>query len=228
MVDSGDGARHTELGLAKQRNDKVRLVVARSGDRHVTGIDPGFLEGRELAGVRQQPLHRRQRLGLDRVRIPVDEQDVVAVLHQLGGNRATYIASPGDGHPHPSLSLRRLAERGLDLRELSVGNGRVGQVAVLKDGAVPGNHACAKAEEEGNPSTGCGLDLLDGPPDPGAVDMNLHQPDRSDRKSTRLNSSHTVSSYAVFCLKKKKRERWQIGTNREENERREKKREKRR
>src|SRR5436190_18714637 len=28
----------------------------------------------------------------------------------------------------------------------------------------------------------------------------------SDRKSTRLNSSHTVISYAVFCLKKKKNE----------------------
>src|SRR5436190_18464414 len=28
---------------------------------------------------------------------------------------------------------------------------------------------------------------------------------RSDRKSTRLNSSHTVISYAVFCLKKKNR-----------------------
>src|SRR5260221_9757902 len=28
----------------------------------------------------------------------------------------------------------------------------------------------------------------------------------SDRKSTRLNSSHTVISYAVFCLKKKKSE----------------------
>src|SRR5215204_3128269 len=27
---------------------------------------------------------------------------------------------------------------------------------------------------------------------------------RQDRKSTRLNSSHTVISYAVFCLKKKK------------------------
>src|SRR5260221_9749109 len=26
---------------------------------------------------------------------------------------------------------------------------------------------------------------------------------RTDRKSTRLNSSHTVISYAVFCLKKK-------------------------
>src|SRR5437588_2157714 len=31
----------------------------------------------------------------------------------------------------------------------------------------------------------------------------LHQ----DRKSTRLNSSHTVISYAVFCLKKKKTSR---------------------
>src|SRR5438034_2279455 len=29
--------------------------------------------------------------------------------------------------------------------------------------------------------------------------------DRRDRKSTRLNSSHTVISYAVFCLKKKKK-----------------------
>src|SRR5947207_1718595 len=28
--------------------------------------------------------------------------------------------------------------------------------------------------------------------------------ERGDRKSTRLNSSHTVISYAVFCLKKKK------------------------
>src|SRR5260221_6742016 len=29
---------------------------------------------------------------------------------------------------------------------------------------------------------------------------------RLDRKSTRLNSSHTVISYAVFCLKKKKKQ----------------------
>src|SRR5256885_9066745 len=28
--------------------------------------------------------------------------------------------------------------------------------------------------------------------------------DTQDRKSTRLNSSHLVNSYAVFCLKKKK------------------------
>src|SRR2546426_5901115 len=30
-----------------------------------------------------------------------------------------------------------------------------------------------------------------------------HHMDEKDRKSTRLNSSHLVISYAVFCLKKK-------------------------
>src|SRR5260221_9103203 len=41
---------------------------------------------------------------------------------------------------------------------------------------------------------------------PGAVRGRPHgdREVRSDRKSTRLNSSHTVISYAVFCLKKKK------------------------
>src|SRR2546429_4634075 len=31
-----------------------------------------------------------------------------------------------------------------------------------------------------------------------------HEKPKSDRKSTRLNSSHGYISYAVFCLKKKK------------------------
>src|SRR2546427_3885704 len=31
--------------------------------------------------------------------------------------------------------------------------------------------------------------------------------DRLDRKSTRLNSSHSQISYAVFCLKKKKKKK---------------------
>src|SRR3989454_6364139 len=33
----------------------------------------------------------------------------------------------------------------------------------------------------------------------------LYEPPSLDRKSTRLNSSHLVISYAVFCLKKKKK-----------------------
>src|SRR5256885_12941405 len=36
---------------------------------------------------------------------------------------------------------------------------------------------------------------------------------RSDRKSTRLNSSHLVISYAVFCLKKKKKKTHQPTRN---------------
>src|SRR5438132_7911812 len=36
-----------------------------------------------------------------------------------------------------------------------------------------------------------------------------------DRKSTRLNSSHTVISYAVFCLKKKKKKKRYNYTQRE-------------
>src|SRR5688572_31944498 len=32
-------------------------------------------------------------------------------------------------------------------------------------------------------------------------------PSRGDRKSTRLNSSHSQISYAVFCLKKKKKKK---------------------
>src|SRR2546427_5908448 len=36
-----------------------------------------------------------------------------------------------------------------------------------------------------------------------------------DRKSTRLNSSHSQISYAVFCLKKKKKQKSQRGQSRE-------------
>src|SRR2546430_8513913 len=39
--------------------------------------------------------------------------------------------------------------------------------------------------------------------------LSMHQPSwdyyKEDRKSTRLNSSHSQISYAVFCLKKKKK-----------------------
>src|SRR5256885_11444147 len=37
------------------------------------------------------------------------------------------------------------------------------------------------------------------------VAQELVARERIDRKSTRLNSSHLVISYAVFCLKKKKK-----------------------
>src|SRR5260221_6083605 len=47
-----------------------------------------------------------------------------------------------------------------------------------------------------------GLGVGDGVMDTVAT-HEIHE--AGDRKSTRLNSSHTVISYAVFCLKKKKK-----------------------
>src|SRR3990167_7944671 len=45
----------------------------------------------------------------------------------------------------------------------------------------------------------CPLDLQ-----PGGGDCLFPESGQEDRKSTRLNSSHSQISYAVFCLKKKK------------------------
>src|SRR5690606_40920203 len=67
---------------------------------------------------------------------------------------------------------------------------------------------------------GAGLDPQAGGPQPEAADHHWHERVRDrlghdrggggvhpvrDRKSTRLNSSHVKISYAVFCLKKKKK-----------------------
>src|SRR2546426_4267616 len=43
-----------------------------------------------------------------------------------------------------------------------------------------------------------------GPSAPWPLVVTPRRPTSTDRKSTRLNSSHLVISYAVFCLKKKK------------------------
>src|SRR5439155_24426001 len=40
-----------------------------------------------------------------------------------------------------------------------------------------------------------------------AIDVNHDAHPDIDRKSTRLNSSHVAISYAVFCLKKKKKKK---------------------
>src|SRR5256885_3869961 len=61
----------------------------------------------------------------------------------------------------------------------------------------------------GEPRTPGGIDGPSGPDfrllgDTGRRTEPSLEPRVEDRKSTRLNSSHLVISYAVFCLKKKK------------------------
>src|SRR5689334_24544816 len=51
----------------------------------------------------------------------------------------------------------------------------------------------------------------------GARARSRDLPDPPDRKSTRLNSSHSSISYAVFCLKKKKKNKTTTSTSLETN-----------
>src|SRR5256885_11945496 len=60
----------------------------------------------------------------------------------------------------------------------------VGSMSAFDDGGVPVIKQC-------------------GIPDLAAVPVTSQHETARDRKSTRLNSSHLVISYAVFCLKKK-------------------------
>src|SRR5256885_7621960 len=61
-------------------------------------------------------------------------------------------------------------------------------------GAAPDDGTGAAAQSGGTPVA---------PGDPRRVSPRPGRHARGDRKSTRLNSSHLVISYAVFCLKKK-------------------------
>src|SRR5258708_18933918 len=52
---------------------------------------------------------------------------------------------------------------------------------------------------------GCRPSLLLGCPGQYGYSLDRNSQIHRDRKSTRLNSSHQIISYAVFCLKKKNR-----------------------
>src|SRR5689334_23891409 len=68
--------------------------------------------------------------------------------------------------------------------------------AVPAAAAAPAAEAAPAAVAEAAPAPGRRL--------PASLELD-HPAARGDRKSTRLNSSHSSISYAVFCLKKKKK-----------------------
>src|SRR2546427_7770846 len=65
-------------------------------------------------------------------------------------------------------------------------------------GSVPCGRGMVYPDSQARYFTGCWLTF------PGDPDLFTTVSER-DRKSTRLNSSHSQISYAVFCLKKKKK-----------------------
>src|SRR5205807_9182849 len=73
-------------------------------------------------------------------------------------------------------------------------------------GVIPGNDSTFQdlCDHAGAENLAWTLGHLHGHEAPPNEQMLTWPIDRVDRKSTRLNSSHLVISYAVFCLKKKK------------------------
>src|SRR2546430_12190177 len=69
-------------------------------------------------------------------------------------------------------------------------------IAALRAVAGAAGHACV------HPAEGRGRAVAVGEAGDAATGLRLAV--RRDRKSTRLNSSHSQISYAVFCLKQKK------------------------
>src|SRR5688572_11583392 len=102
-----------------------------------------------------------------------------------------------NGHVYPQLPIYRQPRvlhrnnRGGTFTEVSAQFG-----TVLTEQRVSRGVAFGDIDNDGD------VDLvicdLDGPP-------QVLRNDGGDRKSTRLNSSHSQISYAVFCLKKKKK-----------------------
>src|SRR2546427_5974022 len=77
---------------------------------------------------------------------------------------------------------------------------------VHDEGDEPSGH------RDGHPGKGNRLGAAPDPrrerlDEPGHQRVHEHEEEREDRKSTRLNSSHSQISYAVFCLKKKKKKK---------------------
>src|SRR2546427_5863466 len=69
---------------------------------------------------------------------------------------------------------------------------------------LQGGLDCMRGRSQGRLLVGVPVQDLPSAPSPLSPLSPLSPAALSDRKSTRLNSSHSQISYAVFCLKKKK------------------------
>src|SRR5256885_8681457 len=111
-----------------------------------------------------------------------------------------FFLSPEDEH-----RVRDIAERIAEIAE------RV-TIAALDDRSLLAQFHLSEEEERlvrlpgasGRASAASRLDAFLLPDSLKFAEYNGESPAGEDRKSTRLNSSHLVISYAVFCLKKKK------------------------
>src|SRR5256884_7939780 len=179
-----DGLRrelHRDVGADRAA---VRRLLAGTRDLPVRPVDGDHHDGRlhELAvgdpGVPDRgAVPDRQLLPVDR-HGPDPRRGAVPALHQVPADRT--------GARRHRMGHAAHDDRGL---EGARGHGRFAP-------SVPGRPRRDERQEYGRESD-----------DPHHVSVvPLVPPGEQDRKSTRLNSSHGYISYAVFCLKKKKKD----------------------
>src|SRR5215208_3831310 len=170
------------------------LVIFRrwpDGDAAAAGCRVHLGPAGRLADPLQQPLDQAQVHGADQHRVLAGEVGEGAVAQPQRGPVVVRLVPPGRQH---RLDARLAGRRHLAAArllpgppgrrlELQVGAGLLDRLGQQVGGRLVG------------PGGKAGRDLAAGPP------VQLGR----DRKSTRLNSSHVAISYAVFCLKKKKK-----------------------
>src|SRR5689334_18546490 len=102
-----------------------------------------------------------------------------------------------------ALYLERYLNYGLSLEELQSGKPIIGIAQTGSDLSPCNRHHLVLAERVRDGIREAGGIPLEFPTHP--IQETGKRPTAADRKSTRLNSSHSSISYAVFCLKKKKK-----------------------
>ena len=86
--------------LASSESTRLALSSPVAATHDVGLLEPGLLEGGELAGVGEQPRRLGHAGGLDVVGVLVDEQHLVAVAEQLTGDGAADASGSGDDDAH--------------------------------------------------------------------------------------------------------------------------------
>src|SRR5690606_29530838 len=122
--------------------------------------------------------------------------------------RWRYSAAPGfHVNPRPRImslhdKLLQRAADGRPIRIALVGAGKFGSMYLAQAPRMPGVHVVGIADLAPDRAR-ANLDRVGWKPgQAGAGSIEEAIRDGTDRKSTRLNSSHVQISYAVFCLKK--------------------------
>src|SRR2546422_307353 len=145
----------------------------------------------ELSKLREQKLYQKLRI-LETEQLPVANFDGKEVINLSSNNYLGLTTHP---------KLKEAAVQAVE--EFGVGSGSVRTIAGTMTLHMELEQRIARFKQV----DACVVFQSGFAANAGTVQAILGKEDVIDRKSTRLNSSHGYISYAVFCLKKKKRKK---------------------